>query len=225
MRADGTILDLVPIGKLIAIIGALLVALFTVTKPEASNGLGPLGRLLFWSMHTGLGLGALWLAGRWLARGERLPTGTLPAVLLTGCAAILIAAPGYLALDALFDPYLIDLDPDPPRALPALLIAEIIELAPWFMIAWIIINLPVLLPRPIGGVNMDDTVIHGADSGSLTKPATEASPNSSSLPAALQAVVPGTSGARSPQREDTRQQKFLLSLPGVIGTDVIAVCK
>ena len=144
IRADGTVLDLLPVGKAIATTGLLLIALFTFIKPEASNGLDFFGRLLFWSLHVGLGLGALWIAGRWLASGGRLPNATLPAVLVTGGAAILIAAPGYMLLDVLFSSYTVDLDPDPPSAMLMRLIEEIFELAPWFMLAWILINLPAV---------------------------------------------------------------------------------
>ncbi len=39
IRANGTVLDLLPVGRVITIIGASLVLFFSIVKPEASNGL------------------------------------------------------------------------------------------------------------------------------------------------------------------------------------------
>lgn len=235
MRADGTVLDLFPVGKAIGIMGVLLIALFTVIKPEASNGLGLLGRLLFWLLHVGLGLAALWLAGRWLANGGRLPSGTLPAVLVTGCAAILIATPGYMILDAFYAPHIIDLDPDPPIAWPQRLLTEVVELAPWFMLAWLLINLPVLLPQPTPLVEMDDSVSHDSvshdsDVRSLADLLPLAEDGNSVAAGAQQISQPTILQKKESdlkpaviQPAQEKKQKFLLSLPGVVGTDVVAV--
>lgn len=189
LRADGTVLDLMPVGQTLVIVGGLLIALFVLVRPEASSGLGAAGRMTFWTLHVGLGLAALRVASRWLASRERLPSGTLAAVLVTGCAAILFAAPGYLALDALFAPHVIDLEGDPAGGNLALrLVGEALELAPWFLAAWLLINLPVLLPSPPVGLRLNDAVSHD----------------------------------RAPQI-DTRGERFLSSLPGIVGTDVVAV--
>lgn len=230
MRADGTVLDLFPVGKVIGVTGLLLVALFTIIKPEASNGLGAMGRLLFWMLHVGLGLGALWVAGRWLADGGWLPGGTLPAVLVTGCAAIVIATPGYIILDVLFAPLIIDLDPDPPVAWPRRLVGEVVELAPWFMLAWLLINLPVLLPQPAPVIEMDDSVSQNPDVRSLADLLPEANDKGSieSKSQRVSEAVAAKKKAREPGADATQsipgdKQKFLLSLPGVVGTDVVAV--
>lgn len=213
LSANGTILDLVAVERVILLAGLLLVALFTVVKPEASNGLGTMGRLVFWSLHVGLGLGAIWVASYWLSNRQLLPGGTLPAILVTGCAGIVVAVIGYLVLDRVYAPYIVDLDPDPPAgSLVSQLLDESLELAPWFMVAWLLINLPVLLPRPEQGIRLDDSARQDADSDALiaetpaTDPATE-EPVRDRLTDNL--VAP----------EDT----FLLSLPGVVGTDIVAV--
>lgn len=228
MRADGTVLDLFPVGRVIGVTGLLLVALFTIIKPEASNGLGAIARLLFWLLHVGLGLGALWVAGRWLADGGWLPGGTLPAVLVTGCAAIVIATPGYIILDALFAPHIIDLDPDPPAAWPRRLVGEAVELAPWFMLAWLLINLPVLLPQPTPVVDLDDSVSHDPDVRSMADLLPEAN-DKDSIDSTAKRVSEAVadqkkmSEAKASQPPQGKKQKFLLSLPGVVGTDVVAV--
>lgn len=250
MRADGTILDLLPVGRIIAFTGALLIALFTLIKPEASTGLGAIGRLVFWSLHVGLGLGALWIAGRWLAYGDRLPSGTWPAVLVTGCAAILLAAPGYLLLDVLFIAHKVDIDPDPPAAWPMILVEEVFELAPWFMLAWILINLPVLLPKPTRSIDLDDSVSldyetefatrraeANASPRALTSGDPRPEPDNQANLASKQSVAHRASlklvsreqgdgsetNTQDLQAQNSQKQMFLQSLPGVVGTDVIAV--
>lgn len=159
LSANGTVFDMLPIGQSVGLLGALLVALFTVVKPEASHGLTWLGRLLFWFLHVALGLGSLWVASQWLSRGKLLPSSTWGAVVMSGIAAILIAVPGYLFLDWIFSPHITDLDPDESiTSLPRLLVGEFFELAPWFMGSWILINLPVLLPVSTTEPRMDDSV-------------------------------------------------------------------
>lgn len=191
LKANGTIFDMLPIGQSIGVLGALLIALFTIVKPEASHGLGWIGRLLFWSLHVGLGLASLWLVSQWLAKGRLLPSGTLGAVLVTGLAAAVIAAPGYMTLDVIFDPYTLDLDPDEGPENNALrLMIEIFELAPWLVSSWVLINIPVLLPAQTLEPRMNDDV----------------------------SVLPDA-------REDNihQGQKFLSSLPGFVGWDIVAV--
>lgn len=235
LRADGTILDLFPVNQVVGVAGVMLVALFTLAKPEASNGLGFAGRLLFWSLHVGLGLGALWVAGRWLANGRRLPAGTLLPVIVTGLAGALLAAPGYMALDAAFAPHIIDLDPDPPpKWLGLQLVVETLELAPWFLAAWLLINLPVLLPPSQPAYSMSDevtrgeSVLHEDETPPLENPVQmDEAGQVDNPPRHVQSEQQSTGSSDDSVPETKKQQKpdnsFLLSLPGVIGTDLIAV--
>lgn len=187
--ANGTVFDMLPIGQSVGVLGALLVALFTVVKPEASHGLSWVGRLLFWFLHVALGLGSLWVASRWLSRGKLLPSSTWGAVILSGIAAILIAIPGYIALDWIFSPHILDLDPDEHIAsLPRQLTGEFLELAPWFMGSWVLINSPVLLPVSKTEPSMDDSVTVIDEKQSIDE-----------------------------------AQRFLNSLPGIVGKDIVAV--
>lgn len=207
LNANGTVLDLLPIGQTIAITGALLVALFTLVRPEASAGLDTLGRLSFWSLHVGLGLVCIWITSRWLANGHHLPQSTLLRVLLTGVAGALIAAPGYLALDYLFAPYQLEQIPDNTTdRLIGILLKEIAEITPWFMASWLLINLPVLLPRPTLNTSLDDAVSH-----------TPLESEIESVKKRDTSEVPSSTAA-----SDIAQQ-FLSSLPGIIGKDVLAV--
>lgn len=232
MRADGTILDIFPVGKVLTVIGLLLIALFTLIKPEASNGLGILGRLLFWSSHVGLGLVGLWIAGRWLAHGRYLPNSVLIAVLSTGIAAILIAAPGYLLLDSFFAPYTIDLDPDPPMPWATQAVQELAELAPWFMLTWLIINLPVFFSASSADIRIDDTESPIPESISVTEHESDAEKTSDVSEPRRHATRKLNTGEelRSIDNEVTeslietaQKQQYLSSLPGIVGTDIIAV--
>lgn len=231
LSANGTILDLLPVGKAIAFSGVLLVILFTLVKPAASHGLNMGGRLLFWSLHVGLGLCAIWIASWWLGTRARLPVGTWASVLVTGCGGVLIAAAGYIVLDVIYAPYIVDLDPDPPAG-PLFfgLLTEIVELAPWFMLSWVLINLPVLLPRPSPTVQLDDAVDHNVQDESVI-PETDRSDEDSGL---MRAELPqparnpgstsdNTAGPDHSGKSAEQSQRFLLNLPGVMGTDVIAV--
>jgi len=191
LSANGTVFDMLPIGQSVGVLGALLIALFTIVKPEASHGLAWSGRFLFWFAHVGLGLGALWIASRWLTHGKLLPSSTLGAVLVSGFAATLLAAPGYMVLDGVFAPYTLDLYPDEPvNSVMLRVLGEIAELAPWFMGSWILINLPVLMPATKPEPGMDDSVALLSDE------------NDSS---------------------NVESHRFLTSLPGVVGRDIVAV--
>lgn len=235
LRADGTVLDLLPIGQAIAITGALLVALFVLVKPEASNGLDTAGRIAFWTLHVGLGLAALGVSSRWLASRERLPNSTLAAVLVTGCAAIVIAAPGYLALDALFASHVIDLDEEPSTgSLVVALVSEVLDLALWFLAVWLLINLPVLLPRPTVSYRVDDTVVHATDDDLKGKEAPDVVPVRANACRLLSSQPPevaqilrladdASSASVSTPQVDKQGERFLASLPGVVGKDVIAI--
>ncbi len=237
LRANGTVLDLLPIGQAVGITGLLLVALFTLIRPEASMGLSAPGRLLFWTLHVGLGLASIWLASRWLASGLRLPHGTLSRVLLTGFAGIALAAPGYVALDQLFAPYQIDQASEESAAsLVATLINETVEISPWFMASWLLINLPVLLPRPTLPVQTDDTVRHTpaisddiqkekkeerADSIFAANHIESISSNSQKQTDNIVGQIEHSTAVQSAQQPIA--DRFLSTLPGILGKDVIAV--
>lgn len=230
LHANGTVLDLLPIGQSITILGALLITLFVLIKPEASNGLDIAGRVVFWTLHVGLGLVALRVSSHWLASRQRLPSGTLAAVLVTGCAAVVIAAPGYLALDALFTAHLVDLDAEPtdePFFMP--LVGEMMNLAPWFLTTWVVINLPVLLPRPTVSVLLDDEAQHDDPASSALTTLSCVRSNSSdshgrivAAPSVILVDDAATNVTPTPQI-NVKGERFLSSLPGIVGTDVIAV--
>jgi len=212
-KSNGTIFDLVTVAQLIGVIGTLLVVLFTLIKPEASNGLGLVARGTFWGLHVGLGLMALRVASRWLASRSGLPKGTFLSVLLTGCAAAMIAAPGYVALDLLFAPHVLDLDPDDPITNPVLAtIHEFFDLVPFFLATWVLINLPILFRWPQAPVVQPEN-----------SPA-----QNNAIEDSKQHVTSGTEvDQTSPVNPLTDQQQnktaILNSLPGIVGNDIIAI--
>jgi len=233
MQSNGTILDLMPVGRVLLITGGLLVVLFTLVKPEASNGLGPAARFLFWTLHVSLGLFAIWIASRWLANRGRLPGNILASVLLTACAGLVVAVAGYMLLDVIYANYIIDLDPDPPAgSLLSQLTTEVLELGPWFMATWVLINLPVLLPVTPSLV-VNDEVTHFAKTEVTTEPVVQTGQTiveSESLKepghtkeTPVSTNTPANTQSDSAQQTDSAQQKFLLNLPGIMGTDIVAV--
>lgn len=215
LRANGTIFDLLPVGQVLSVIGALLVVLFVLVRPEASYGLSGAGRLLFWFLHVGVGLASLAVASAALARRTQLPGGTLGAIILSGLLGIAIASPAYLALDAAFAPYVIDRDAEPAAASwPAALVAEAINLAPWFLATWLLINLPILLPRPNADPRIDDAAVP-LDASPAEPPPELRLIADSSQPTAV---------ARTPTPQvDMAGRRFLATLPGIAGKDVVAI--
>ena len=122
---------------------------------------------------------------------------------------------GYLALDAVFATHVIDRDAEPPAASwLAALIGEALDLAPWFLATWLLINLPILLPRPDRGPRLDDTATP------IDSIQTESSPT-------LRLVTeesPSTAPDRPPTAQvDMAGRRFLATLPGIVGDDVVAV--
>ena len=251
LQINGTVLDIMPVGRIVSVTGGLLVLLFTLIKPEASSGLSLWPRALFWFLHIGTGLCALLVASRWLASRHYLPGSTLSAVIVTGLAGVILASPVYFVLDIIFEPYTVDLDGDDPAAHPILqLVIEIAELTPWFLATWLLINLPVLLPARATGTN---TLSANTSDTPDKLPSTDKSePKNYSTRTHLQpvpdtrdanhgttqsvattgpdiaAVAPNASctthaPAAAMSQASAGQQKFLLSLPGVIGSDIVAV--
>lgn len=217
LKANGTVLDLLPVSQAIGFTGTLLVILFTLIRPEASAGLSTIGRVLFWSLHVGLGLGALWAASRWLSSGKNLPSSTLTRVLLTGFAGALIAVPGYMVLDAVYASILPNPSADNTGSIMHSFITELREIGPWFMISWLIINLPVLLPKPNLAISMDDSVAH------LTNDKTVKAMTATSDQTEAEQQIPEGDKNQNVSVSSADAGRFLSTLPGIIGEDVIAV--
>lgn len=218
LRSNGTVLDAVPVAQLIGVIGTLLVGLFTLIKPEASNGLSLIPRLMFWTLHVGLGLAALLLASMWLKNGTQLPESKISSIAITGFAAALFASPGYVLLDAVFASSIIDLDTDAVSDnVFFLVISEVMDLLPFFLLTWLLMNLPLLINNP---AEPDAPVKTTVDAKDATKSPGNETPANNTGNTGKNATEHKTS---APEESGGNMSDFLDSIPGFIGTDIIAV--
>ncbi len=152
--SNGTVFGLWPLGRSIVVVGAVLVAIFVLMEPEASQGLGLLDRTLFWITNVGLALGALYAAS-WLLLPRimhHLPPWL--ALLLAGVAGAALMAPfGYLV--ELVQPeswQMADdgdwLDVFERAGVWQGIVAEFLEVGPQVLVVWMAINLPFFASRP-----------------------------------------------------------------------------
>ena len=152
--SNGTVFGLWPLGRSIVVIGAVLVAIFVLMEPEASQGLGFFDRTLFWITNVGLALGALYAAS-WLLLPRimhHLPAWL--AMLLAGIAGAALMAPfGYLV--ELVQPeswQMADdgdwLDVFERAGVWQGIVAEFLEVGPQVLVVWMAINLPFFGSRP-----------------------------------------------------------------------------
>jgi hypothetical protein len=148
--SNATVLGVASLSRTLPVVALALIALFVLMKPEATQGFGFLERVVFWSVHVGAGLGGILVASRLLGSRilSRVP---LPAaVVITALTAAAVLAPVYLALESLQPAELAPppddwLDEFGARSTVHALIAEFIEVAPVFLAAWCVVNLPLLL--------------------------------------------------------------------------------
>ena len=199
-----TVLGAASLSTTLPVVGAVLVVLFVLMKPEATSGYTVSERLLFWSTHIGLGLVSIFLASKLIR--PRLVRNTPPwlTILLTGLVGAAMLAPLYVLLEGLAPPRL-EVEPDDWLDFFAMqgpiqsVIAEFLEVAPVFVAAWFAVNLPLLVSRP----ELDDNSPGGPGGpggGGSERPTPRQSPESEG----------GGSG-------------FYSRLPRAIGRDIILV--
>lgn len=208
-----SVLGVASLARTLPVVGAALTALFVVMRPEATAGLGFLGRLGFWSAHIGVGLLGILLAstllGRLVSRQTPLPL----ALVVTGVAGAALLAPAYTLIERFATSLPAEVPDDwlDRLALEGPLqnvLAEFIEVLPMYLSAWIVINLPLLLAKP----SVDRPSQPGDPDGPPAVPTREAV----SLPA-QDAAPASADGAISPM------DRFLDTLPDAVGRDVVAV--
>ena len=151
-----TVLGAAPLSKTLPIVGAALVLLFVLMKPEVTSGYPLLHRLLFWSAHIGLGLGSILVASKLIRTGLLRHSPLWLTILATGLAGAAMLAPLYLLLEGLVPPELVDqpddwLDFFAAQGLLQSVLAEFIEVTPVFLASWFAVNLPLLFARPESG--------------------------------------------------------------------------
>jgi hypothetical protein len=239
----------------------LLVGLLVVVKPEASLGLGPVQRALYWSLHVGSGLGAMFIASHLIRRSWLDPLSLLPTVLLCGIIGTLLITPFYLLIDHLWptggEAEIDDwLDRLHQTGLGGSLLAEFLEVLPWTMTAWLMLNLPLLSglwntrsQATEAELSLDNSVqplmpdqatdaqtpvtaqlslVTKADKQPARSNA-EANTNTPSInngadrpiPVAVTSATSAVQAQQSPEQPETT--RFLQSLPGIFGRDIIAI--
>ncbi len=202
--SKNTVFGVAPMSVTVPVVGGVLVLLFVMMRPEATQGLGVHERLLFWTAHVGLGVVGLavtsrLLRPRWL---RRLPLAA--QLLVVGVAGALLLAPAYLLIETYVFPSPAAeaddwLDVFAGKGPVQALVAEFVELAPVFLAAWFAVNLPLLFDKPqLGGPG----------------PGGPAEPDG------------GGTAAASPPEEAVAHDatvRFLERLPRAVGRDVVAI--
>lgn len=210
MRRQGTqatnltVLGAASLSRTLPVVGLALVLLFVLMKPEATSGYPVLGRLAFWTVHIGLGLGSILVTSKLIRPGFFRDTPHWLAILVTGLAGAAILAPLYLLLEGLVPTHLVDepddwLDVFAAQGLLQSVLAEFIEVTPVFLATWFAVNLPLLFAGPEVG---------------------EEPPGKPDGPGGSRSDRPATGGKGG--REDTGDS-FFSRLPRVIGRDIIVV--
>jgi hypothetical protein len=199
--SNATVLGVAPLWQTLPVVGAVLVALFVMMKPESTAGFAFFERLAFWAVHIGLGLASIGLASRLLRPWLLSAMPLVVAILLTSLAGAAILAPIYLGIEGLV-PERLQGPPDDwldlfaARGLLQALVAEFIEVTPVFMVSWFAVNLPLLFAR--------GEATGGPPDGPGGYPG-----RSSEAPATDEA--------------DIERSAFLARLPRVVGSDIVAI--
>ncbi len=198
---NATILGIASLNRTLPIVGVVLIALFVLVKPEATQGFGFLERLMFWTVHIGLGLVSLLVASRLLRPSQRIVRSTIVAIVVTGLLGCAMLAPVYLGLEQLMPERLAEppddwLDVFASKGIPQALIAEFIEVVPLFFTAWLAVNLPLLFKR-----FSVESPPPGSPDGSDGTPAESAEPSS----------------------DGDETGSFVARLPRAIGDDLVVV--
>ena len=204
-ESNSTVLGVASMSKTLPVVCLVLIVLFVFIKPEATAGYGFLERLLFWTVHIGLGLASIVLASRLLrpALGRAMPL--VLAILVTGIAGAALLAPVYLLLEQIAPAGVVEepdswLDVFAAQGILQSVIAEFLEVTPVFLAAWFAVNLPLLLARPVLSARPPDTPA-GPGGGH---------------------PAPGQA-AESPQTDAGPREQFFALIPRALGQDIIAV--
>jgi hypothetical protein len=202
---NGTVFGAWGLSRSIAIVGALLVITFVVIEPDASQGLSVAARVVFWTIHVGLALAALYAAS-WLVLPRIM--NSLPAwlvLLVAGIGGALLLAPaGYLVEQALPPSLRAVEDGDEwlhvfaSRGWWQGIVVEFVESAPGTLCVWVIINLPFFANRRSFGGGRDPDGTGSTEPVDLDK-------------------------AEAGRYAETARAEFISRLPESLGTNVIAI--
>jgi len=192
--------------KLVAVAFLLLGAIFGLMQPAGSIGLGRGGAILFWILHAVIAIpcvaGSVWLLAR-----LRMHLSPWAFVLVSGLIAALGLSLAALGLEVLFGVQ--DNDPGDTVVLQAwgffgLWLDEFGGLAPPFILAWVLVNLPRLTR-----LGVSTAALPAAAAPPFPESPEPAAPQPGSQPTAAAA------GAAEPS------DGLLEQLPEALGTDVV----
>ncbi len=203
--SNSTVLGIASMSKTLPVVGIVLVVLFVFIKPEATAGYAFFPRLLFWTVHIGMGLVSIVLASKLLrpALGRAMPL--TAAILITGLAGAAMLAPVYVLLEHLTPAGLTDepdgwLDSFAATGWLQSVVVEFVEVTPMFLAAWFAVNLPLVLGRPVF-VDGPPDVPRGPDDG---------------------CTASNQVGGLPETADDPREQFFAL-VPKALGRDIVAL--
>ena len=208
-----------PFAQRIGLTTVGLTLLFAFLAPAASEPLGFGGRLVFWALHIGIGLGLCELAAESLiALAPRLRDWRL--VVLSGLLGVVLFSPIAYGLELLF-PVGESGGPDTVAAagvasgsLLGAIAVEALELAPPFLATWLVINtepIAAALRRDDGGPSSRSFTLTAQDIAKAA-PSPPESDAEDAAPAPANALGADSSAAA-----------FTARLPRAIGIDVLAV--
>lgn len=192
--------------------GTLIVLILAMASPDAAAELNSGARLLYWSLHVGTAIAALFIASQLLRSLPLSPFGATTLVLLTGLAGTALVTPVYLALEHIWptagtseaDDWLDLLEQS---GFSGSVTAEFVEALPWTMPFWLLINLPLLLGLPIGRAGIY----------------TDTQPKSTPAAAPVETAKTDAQTEQAPPAGPPPVPTTLQSVPQVYGTDIIAI--
>lgn len=179
-QASNTIFAISSLSGILMGSGALLVCLLVLVRPEASQGLGAIQRTLFWSLHVGAGIAAMFVASMLIRQSLLNQLSVLPSVILCGLLGTLLVTPLYLLVDQLWPAAAAEeiddwLDTLGQSGIAGSMLAEFLEVLPWTMTAWLMINLPLLHQSLLRQSLLRQSLFnHSLFSGQMTVPLTDA---------------------------------------------------
>lgn len=153
MLINNTVLGNAPFRTTLVVVSLFLTCLFTLMKPEVSQGLAFFPRLAFWLLQVTNGMLGIVIASLLVRHISDRDFHILLLLGITGVAGSLIAAPFFVLIDAGF-PGIVE-EPDSWLDEVALngpvqaVLVEFVDVLPALLTSWYVVNLPLILNTTI----------------------------------------------------------------------------
>ncbi|MEM0912123.1 MAG: LytTR family DNA-binding domain-containing protein [Pseudomonadota bacterium] len=224
-----------PFSVSITVVAVTFILLFTAMAPEASDGLNVWQRLIYWTLQISISVLGILIASVLIRRIASVSLSDAWLILITGIVASIIISPAFVLIEQLFP----DLDRVPDSALDvvaesslaAAIAVQVLETIPPVVLAWFLVNLPILLKSTFINHPISDAVENGDSPNndpppaSIATPPIEAASRASSLPTYV-ALSQNNLQQRlgdNDAKEHLEKSQFLSKLPDNIGTDIMYV--